>query len=86
MGPWSLDGGGSATLWVRGQPDRGVVNYPSDNKAYDHKGERPVSNAIAVISKPVGRPGARAKHKRAAAKKPMAPSANQPVSPARSGR
>jgi len=28
----NLDGGGSTTLWVNHFPDRGVVNYPSDNK------------------------------------------------------
>lgn len=29
----NLDGGGSTTLWVKGFPDNGVVNHPSDNKA-----------------------------------------------------
>lgn len=28
----NLDGGGSTTLWVKGFPDNGVVNHPSDNK------------------------------------------------------
>ena len=44
----NLDGGGSTTLWIRGQPDNGVVNYPSDNKKFDHFGERPVMNALLV--------------------------------------
>lgn len=29
----NLDGGGSTTLWVQGEPDGGVINHPSDNKA-----------------------------------------------------
>ena len=41
----NLDGGGSTTMWIRG---RGVVNYPSDNKKYDHEGERAVANAVVV--------------------------------------
>lgn len=42
----NLDGGGSSTAWVK---DNGVVNYPSDNKKFDHKGERAVANAICFI-------------------------------------
>lgn len=33
----NFDGGGSTTLYIKG---RGVVNYPCDNKRYDHGGER----------------------------------------------
>ncbi len=44
----NLDGGGSTALWVNGQPDGGVVNYPSDNKIWDHLGERKVANVILV--------------------------------------
>lgn len=44
----NLDGGGSTTLWVKGFPDNGVVNYPSDNKKWDHYGERKVANVILV--------------------------------------
>jgi exopolysaccharide biosynthesis protein len=44
----NMDGGGSTTLWINNQPDNGVVNYPSDNKKWDHKGERKVANAIIV--------------------------------------
>lgn len=36
----NLDGGGGATMWVRG---RGIVNRPSDG------GERPLTNAILVL-------------------------------------
>lgn len=44
----NLDGGGSTTLWVKGQPGNGVVNHPSDNKKWDHEGERKVANVILV--------------------------------------
>ena len=39
----NLDGGGSSTAWVE---NLGVVNYPSDNKIFDHEGERGVANVI----------------------------------------
>ena len=39
----NLDGGGSTTMWIEGA---GVVNYPCDNKKFDHEGERRVSNCI----------------------------------------
>ena len=39
----NLDGGGSSTLWT----DRnGVINYPYDNKTWDHKGERRVPDIL----------------------------------------
>lgn len=41
----NLDGGGSSTAWVK---NHGVVNYPSDNKQFDHNGERRVANAIVI--------------------------------------
>ena len=44
----NLDGGGSTTLWMKGAPDNGVVNYPSDNGKFDHQGERKIPNAIYV--------------------------------------
>lgn len=44
----NLDGGGSTTLWIHNQPENGVVNYPSDNKIWDHAGERKVANVILV--------------------------------------
>jgi hypothetical protein len=37
----NLDGGGSTTMWIKGL---GVVNHPTDPT-----GERPVSNAIAIL-------------------------------------
>lgn len=47
----NLDGGGSTTLWIEGQPADGVVNYPSDKKTWDHTGERKVANALLVLKK-----------------------------------
>lgn len=47
----NLDGGGSTTMWIRDEPGNGVVNYPSDNKKWDHQGERKVANAILVKRK-----------------------------------
>lgn len=46
----NLDGGGSTTLWASGEPFNGIVNYPSDNGAFDHMGERSAANAIVVVS------------------------------------
>lgn len=46
----NLDGGGSTTLWVRGEPGGGVINHPSDNGLADHAGERPVANALGVFA------------------------------------
>ena len=42
----NLDGGGSTTLWIDGADGTGVVNYPCDNRKFDHEGERRVSNCI----------------------------------------
>lgn len=39
----NFDGGGSSTLWTR---KKGVVNHPSDNKKWDHEGERSVANIL----------------------------------------
>ncbi len=44
----NLDGGGSTTLYVKGNAHGGIVNYPSDNGRFDHAGERAVSNIIIV--------------------------------------
>ncbi len=48
----NLDGGGSTTLWMK-QSDapNGVVNYPTDNKQYNHYGQRKIRNAIVVLEK-----------------------------------
>lgn len=47
----NLDGGGSTTLWVANAPENGVVNYPSDNKKWDHEGTRKVANVILLKKK-----------------------------------
>src|SRR5690606_26319921 len=44
----NLDGGGSTTFWLKDYPDDGVVNYPTDNKKWDHKGERKVANVLLL--------------------------------------
>lgn len=44
----NLDGGGSTTLWMAGAPDNGVLNCPSDNRKFDHAGERRIPNLIYV--------------------------------------
>nr|MBC7611306.1 phosphodiester glycosidase family protein [Pseudopedobacter sp.] len=41
----NLDGGGSTGLYVK---DLGIVNHPSDNKKFDHDGERKVANVILL--------------------------------------
>lgn len=44
----NLDGGGSTTLWIRNYGENGIVNYPTDNKKWDHYGERKVANVILL--------------------------------------
>jgi len=44
----NLDGGGGSTMYVRGEPYNGVVSYPSDNKKFDHEGEREVANVLLL--------------------------------------
>ncbi len=44
----NLDGGGSTTMWIDGKPFNGVVNMPSDNRKWDHEGERAVANILIV--------------------------------------
>ncbi|MFD2146718.1 phosphodiester glycosidase family protein [Mucilaginibacter antarcticus] len=44
----NLDGGGSTTMWVKGHTDNNVVNYPTDNKKWDHEGARKVANVVLV--------------------------------------
>lgn len=46
----NLDGGGSTTMYIKGQADGGIVNYPSDNKLFDHLGERSVANIIYLLN------------------------------------
>ncbi len=42
----NFDGGGSTAMYVKGYGEKGIVNYPSDNKTFDHKGERRVANVV----------------------------------------
>jgi exopolysaccharide biosynthesis protein len=44
----NLDGGGSTTMYIQGEPHKGVVNMPCDNKLFDHAGERKVSNIVVI--------------------------------------
>ena len=50
----NMDGGGSSTLCVRGEgdPDTHIVNYPTDNKRYDHAGDRKVSSHFYIVELP----------------------------------
>jgi exopolysaccharide biosynthesis protein len=47
----NLDGGGSTTLWINNYKDNGVVNFPTDNKKWDHEGERKVANVVLLKKK-----------------------------------
>lgn len=44
----NLDGGGSTTLWLHNAPHNGVLNCPSDNKRFDHEGERKIANILYI--------------------------------------
>jgi hypothetical protein len=46
-----MDGGGSTTMWIGGKPFNGVVNYPTDNKQFDHEGLRVLRLAILVMER-----------------------------------
>lgn len=42
----NLDGGGSSSLYIQAATKTGIVNHPSDNKKFDHDGERHVANIL----------------------------------------
>lgn len=44
----NIDGGGSTMMWIKGQIPNGIVNYPTDNKKFDHYGQRLVETALFV--------------------------------------
>mgnify|MGYP000277112902 CR=1 FL=1 len=44
----NLDGGGSTSMYIDAEDSLGIVNYPTDNRKFDHYGQRPVSNAIIL--------------------------------------
>lgn len=49
----NMDGGGSTTMYIKGSGESltDVVNYPTDNRRYDHYGQRRVSSHILVKRK-----------------------------------
>ena len=47
----NLDGGGSTTLWINNYKENGVVNFPTDNKKWDHEGQRKVANVVVLMKK-----------------------------------
>lgn len=44
----NIDGGGSTMMWIKGQVPNGIVNYPTDNKKFDHYGQREVETALFI--------------------------------------
>ncbi len=44
----NIDGGGSTMMWIKGQIPNGIVNYPTDNKKFDHYGQRKVETALLI--------------------------------------
>ena len=47
----NLDGGGSTTLYLKNATENGIINHPSDNKIFDHFGQRKIANAIILSKK-----------------------------------
>jgi exopolysaccharide biosynthesis protein len=49
----NMDGGGSTTMYIKGSGESltDVVNYPTDNKRYDHYGQRRVSTHFLIKKK-----------------------------------
>ena len=45
----NLDGGGSTTLFLQNATENGIINHPSDNKMFDHNGQRKIANAIILV-------------------------------------
>ncbi|SUP54977.1 Exopolysaccharide biosynthesis protein related to N-acetylglucosamine-1-phosphodiester alpha-N-acetylglucosaminidase [Weeksella virosa] len=47
----NIDGGGSTTFWLRNdkRSKTGVINYPTDNKKFDHNGQRRVRNGFMIV-------------------------------------
>jgi len=44
----NIDGGGSTMMWIKGEVPNGIVNYPTDNKKFDHYGQRKVETALFI--------------------------------------
>lgn len=49
----NLDGGGSTTMWLKDTKvsTTGVINYPTDDKKFDHYGQRKIRNSLIITSK-----------------------------------
>ena len=48
----NIDGGGSTTMWIKeSNNENGVVNFPSDNKIFDHFGQRRVASFLLLKKK-----------------------------------
>ena len=49
----NMDGGGSSTMYLKGHgdPSNNVLNYPTDNRTWDHVGERKVNTHLLVLPK-----------------------------------
>lgn len=45
----NLDGGGSSTLFLKNATENNILNHPSDNRLFDHYGQRKIANAILLI-------------------------------------
>jgi exopolysaccharide biosynthesis protein len=45
----NLDGGGSTAMWIRDRGENGIVNYPSDNRQFDRRGERGIANVLLLV-------------------------------------
>lgn len=43
-----LNGGGATSMYIAGQTSSGIVNFPSDNRTFDHYSQRKVANVIVV--------------------------------------
>lgn len=47
----NMDGGGSSTMYIK---DKGILNYPSDNRKFDHEGERRVYDIFFIRAEGAG--------------------------------
>lgn len=66
----NLDGGGSSALWTA---QEGVVSHPSDNRRFDHAGERAVPNGIVAVRGNKGAVLKRCRHRVVTKKQPPDP-------------
>ena len=47
----NLYGGGSTTVGINNYSENGIVNFPTDNKKWDHEGQRKVANVVLLKKK-----------------------------------